>query len=212
MDSLLQALYNRTERTKNARFEAARRMERCDKFSIACIAFLSLEIIAINIFQLAAKGNNLDYYVSAATIILSAFALVMSLIVNQAQYSVKASRYVACALSLDDLCYEINRKLKSGSQVTIEELAKFDTKYVSIRKESNLNHEECDDKWAMRTNDKTKKSFGFENNPISYNVYRISLWFSHWIFSTYFLYLIITVIGALIVSEFMFMIIKGACS
>lgn len=201
MKQLLNALYSRAMKTRDARFEASRRMERCDRFSVSCIAFLSLEIIAINIFQLTGTSD-FDKYISAATIFLSVFALVLSLIVNQAQYALKAARYSTCALSIDELCYEINRLLKSDKPITIDEVALLESKYTSIRKESNLNHEQCDYRWAVRNSEDTKKDYDFGSNPIRYYTHLITLWISHWILSTYFIYLLLTVIGALLVVMF----------
>lgn len=204
MKDLLKALYERVMKTRNARFEASRRMARCDRFSNGCIAFLSLEIITINIFQMVSDTsiNTLSSinFVGAATVILSVFALVLSLIVNQAQYSVKNHIYTQCALTLDALAYDLNRVLKSGQTIDDKLVEHFNKKYMSIRMESNLNHEECDHQWATRKSDTVKEEFDYETNPVSYNLFRIKLWWSHWIFSTYFMYLTITLLGALIVS------------
>lgn len=203
MNRLLVALYERAMKTRDARFEAARRMDRCNSYSIACIAFLSLEIIAINIFQLVGTDDSWDKYVSATTIFLSVFALVLSMIVNQAQYSLKCSQYRLCALSLDELCYAINRELKSNQSITKEIVARYESDYISIRKESNLNHRQCDYRWASRSTEFIKNALGFKNNPINYYAYRVKLWWSHYIFSTYFIYLLITLIGAFFVIIFM---------
>lgn len=204
MNELLKALYERVMKTRNARFEASRRMARCDRFSNGCIAFLSLEIIAINIFQMVSNTsiNSLTStnFVGASTVILSVFVLVLSLIVNQAQYSVKNHIYTQCALTLDALAYDINRTLKIEQTIDDKLVGCFEKKYMSICIESNLNHEECDHQWATRKFDTLKKEFNYEANPISYNLYRIKLWWNHWIFSTYFLYLTITILGALIVA------------
>lgn len=197
-------------KTRNARFEASRRLERCDRYSVACIAFLSLEIIAINIFQFVGKSDVWDRYISAATIFLSVFALVLSLIVNQAQYSLKASRYISCALSIDALCYEINRVLHSGETITQNTVANLENKYIAIRKEANLNHDQCDYRWTTKDSDEIKKAFGFTSNPIQYYWYRIKLWFSHWIFSMYFVYLIITLLGAICVICFIIHLVNSA--
>ena len=201
MKDLLESLYKRVMKTRNARFEAARRMERCDRFSVSCIAFLSLEIIAINIFQFA-ESSDIDKYISAATIFLSVFALVLSLIVNQAQYSLKASRYTACALSLDELSYEINRLLQSGKSLQVEDVAFYESKYTSIRKESNLNHDQCDHQWAMRKSAEVKEYYKYDSNPISYLIYRSTLWINHWIFSTYFIYFAVAAVGGVLVCLF----------
>lgn len=189
-------------KTRNARFEAARRMDRCNSYSVACIAFLSLEIIAINIFQLVGTEDSWDKYVSATTIFLSVFALVLSLIVNQAQYSLKCSLYRTCALSLDELCYAINREIKSERPITEEVVATYESQYISIRKESNLNHRQCDYRWATRDNDLIKETLEFDVNPINYYLYRAKLWWGHYIFSIYFVYLLITIIGAVLVISF----------
>lgn len=204
MRALLESLYNRTMNTRDARFEAARRMARCDRFSVACLAFLSLEIIAINIVQLVitTQDRTFDSCVSAATIILSVFALVLSLMVNQAQYSVKRSVYTNCALSLDELAYDVNRLLKAGTEITTEDVAQFEKEYIDIRKYANLNHDTSDYEWSQRNSEKVKDSYGYKSNPIPYWRYRMTLWLRHWIFTTYFLYLLITVMGAVMVFWF----------
>lgn len=204
MRALLESLYNRTMNTRDARFEAARRMARCDRYSVACLAFLSLEIIAINILQLVITNHDeaFDSCISAATIILSVFALVLSLMVNQAQYSIKRSVYTNCALSLDELAYDVNRLLNAGTEITTEDVAKFEKEYIDIRKYANLNHDTSDHDWAQRNSEKVKDSYGYQSNPIPYRRYRMTLWLEHWVFTTYFMYLLIIVMGAIMVLWF----------
>lgn len=204
MKELLTSLYNRALKTRDARFDASRRMARCDRFSNACIAFLSLEIIAINILQLVGKNPSTDNYVGAATIILSVFALVLSLIVNQAQYSVKTHIYTQCGLDLDELAYCINRAIKDDNPINSKDVEQFENKYISILKESNLNHEDCDYLWASRKSDFIRKEYDYDINPVSYYLFRCRLWLSHWIFSTYMIFLFITILGLLSVLALLF--------
>lgn len=194
MENRIATLKNRIMRTRNARFEASRRANRYDAYSNFCIACLSLEIVAINLFQLIGKAGNLgDSFITATTIILSVFTLVLSLIVNQAKYSVKASNYNSCALDLDELAYDVERVKTEDDYYSII------TRYVRILKQYNLNHTQHDDQWAMRKSVETKERFDYEANSIAYYTYRLHLWLMHNIFCISFVYLFLTVIGAVLV-------------
>lgn len=210
MRTLLENLFQSVMTTRDARFEAARRADRCDSYSTACVAILSLEIIAINLFQFAGNmPEDSERLISASTILLSVFALVLSLIINQLKYGVKSANYHSCALDLDVLGYEINREMKSPETPDRATVERLENKYSAILKQYNLNHTQQDFKWAVRNSEKTKASCGFMANPMHYYAHKACLWWRQYVWCVATIYLSIMVIGAFMVYYFLTEFVKN---
>lgn len=146
----LRALSRRCWQTAAARFEASRRMRRCSNASTLCVAMLSVEIIIINLLvfipSLSLDGN----LVTIVTVCLSAFVLVLSLIISQLKYPQREEDYHRCGLRLAELEKKINIFEACNQQITMEKLECFNSEYQAILKESNLNHSLIDWEQALR--------------------------------------------------------------
>lgn len=151
--SELQALSLRCWKTSASRFEASRRMHRCSNASTLCVAMLSVEIIIINLLifipSLRLDGN----LVTIVTIGLSAFVLVLSLIISQLKYDRREEDYHQCGLRLGELEKKINIFESFNQDVTQESLEKFNDQYHAILRESNLNHTKIDWQQALKNTD-----------------------------------------------------------
>lgn len=151
--SELQALSLRCWKTSASRFEASRRMHRCSNASTLCVAMLSVEIIIINLLifipSLRLDGN----LVTIVTIGLSAFVLVLSLIISQLKYDRREEDYHQCGLRLGELEKKINIFESFNQDITQEILEKFNDQYHAILRESNLNHTQIDWQQALKNTD-----------------------------------------------------------
>lgn len=150
-------------RTAAARFEASRRMQRCHNASTLCVAMLSLEIIVINLLVFIPSLHLDDKLITVMTVCLSAFVLVLSLIISQLKYDSRAAEYHRCALELANLEKRIRIYISMDKPETYEVLMGFNGQYANIIKNSSLNHSTTDYDWAMikdeKKNGRGTKSF-----------------------------------------------------
>ncbi len=145
-------------RTAAARFEASRRMQRCHNASTLCVAMLSLEIIVINLLVFIPSLKLDDKPITVLTVCLSAFVLVLSLIISQLKYDAKAAEYHRCALELANLEKKIRIYTSKDKPETYEVLMNFNSQYAQIIKNSSLNHSTTDFDWATIKEEKKKSS------------------------------------------------------
>lgn len=146
----LERLSDKIWNTKNARFCASRRMKRSKTASAAAIALLSASTISINllVYLPGIRENEFGEEVSIATIILSTFTLVLSLLVSILRYEDRERNYHSCGMDLTDLNdrlqIEIEEIKTRNAEVTpttlIEQNRSYLKKYNDILKKYNLNH------------------------------------------------------------------------
>lgn len=110
----LKELSEKIWKTKNARFTASRKMKRRRISSTVLVAFLSASIIAVNMLAFLNISDEYKIMITVVTIVLSTFALVMSLLISQLKYEYCENNYQECGIELDNL----NQRLK----IRIEEL------------------------------------------------------------------------------------------
>lgn len=182
----MEKLIEHISSTKKSRFNAGRRMHGSHIASLVFISFSSLLIICINIFDIlpspeapSADGIRIPfalmYYRSVASVIsivLSAFVLVMSVIVFGFNYSIKSENFHACGVELTELQDKariLNNK-RSGNP-TDSEIDSIRIEYHDILRRHNLNHkvidhlyaEAYDEKTATEETKKAKKYSDFDN-------------------------------------------------
>lgn len=167
--------------TRDARFEAYRRMKRRKLSSTVSLAMLSLCIIFFNILQLLESFKEYNDSITATTIMLSSLVLTMSLLVTSLNYSEKEHQYYECAIKLSKLV----DKIKIINNTTPEPKAKvriFFTlarKYHSIIAECPINHIGIDYKRALERNDGIKSRC--ESNMIWFQWNVIDVNFLYWL-------------------------------
>ena len=172
-------------------------MRRCAAMSTLCIAMLSLEIIVINLLQFipGAKGKDMPL-ISALTICLSVFALVLSVIVNNLDYGSREKNFHSCGLRLGDLCKRMEARLKDKNDIKLCEANHYIKEYNSILIESNQNHPTVDNHWALRNDPETKDRYGYGTNQVPYLWYRFRLLIRWNICQTDMVYILLTIAGA----------------
>lgn len=146
-------------RTTIARFTASRRMHRSHVASTLSVAFLSATVIGINVLVFLPSFENEGKLITVATIILSLFALVMSLLVALMRYEAKETNYHECGMELRALNkridifiednFDTEGNLKEGKTISKEINEEFQCAYDNILRKYNLNHTEFDYQYAQ---------------------------------------------------------------
>lgn len=199
----LQDLSDKIWKTKNARFKAAQRMRRCRISSTASVALLSASVIAVNMLAFFNISDNDKTVITIATVILSTFALVMSLLIALLRYEFREDNYQQCGRELENLNQRLKIRIselldgQKGSNLIVsfkEDNEMFLSEYNDILRRFNLNHSEFDYNYSMI-------------NAEDENKHRISLSICYWIrwnlWDVYILYWLIAIIP-LSISFFLF--------
>lgn len=149
----LQDLSDKIWKTKNARFKAAQRMRRSRISSTASVALLSASVIAVNMLAFLNISDSDKTIITIVTVVLSTFALVMSLLIALLRYEYREDNYQQCGRELENL----NQRLKIRiNEIQAEKAGESDVKspkdddmqylgeYNDILRRFNLNHSEFD--------------------------------------------------------------------
>ena len=114
----LQDLSGKIWKTKNARFKAAQRMRRSRISSTASVALLSASVIAVNMLAFLNISDNDKTIITIVTVVLSTFALVMSLLIALLRYEYREDNYQQCGRELENL----NQRLKIRKNEILAEM------------------------------------------------------------------------------------------
>ena len=178
----LESLGNTIYKTMSARFTASRRMKRSRDASKVCEAMFSASIIAISLIALQNTEKEVANMISAFTIILSTFLLVLSLLFSSLNYDKRMENYHACGNELNRL-YRLIKHDVSVLSKEEQEKKEIDyiNKYEEILSKYNLNQTSFDYQYAMLGST--------EIHPLKW------LWFQcrYYIFDVYLLYWIIAI-------------------
>lgn len=124
----LESLGNTIYKTMSARFTASRRMKRSRDASKVCEAMFSASIIAISLIALQKPEIKVANMISAFTIILSTFLLVLSLLFSSLNYDKRMENYHACGNELNRLYRLIKHDV---SVLSKEEQEKKEIDYIN---------------------------------------------------------------------------------
>lgn len=124
--------------TRGARFNAYRRLARKNYASIFTISILSFFNIGLALFPQIIDAN----YIAPATVAVSVFILVISLLEAGKNYAVKSERMHQNAVDLNQLLARITLQ----DQVKQNELENYHDEYCKLIKSCPDNHNPCDDK------------------------------------------------------------------
>ena len=137
-------------KTMCARFTAYRRMKRNRDASKGAESLFSASIIALGLISMTGDKLDLSNNISAFTIILSTFLLVLSLLFGGLNYEKRMENYHSCGNELNHLY----RLMMCESQCLSEERQKekaleYLKQYHTILTKYNLNHTTFDYEYAM---------------------------------------------------------------
>lgn len=156
----IENLANLIYKTKDARFNAAKRMARSAKASKVCEALLSASIIGISLIAMQIDDVHIVRLISGMTIVLSTFILVFSLLLGYLAYDKRYDNYHRCGQELarlyhelDNICCENLNENECRSQ-----LNDFANRYEDIVKTYNLNHIEIDYLYGLANNSNVEMS------------------------------------------------------
>ena len=153
----LKELSNKIWKTKNARFIASKRMKRSRNSSTVSVALLSASIIAVNMLAFLNISEIDKIIITIVTIVLSTFALVMSLLISHLRYEYREDNYHQCGIELDHLnqrlAIRINELCAGNNVDEIESPNEDNLKYLddynAILSKYNLNHTEFDYNYSL---------------------------------------------------------------
>lgn len=188
----LEELSEKIWKTKNARFMASTRMKRSRVSSTVSVALLSASIIAVNMLAYQNISEKDRTSITIATVILSTFALVMSLLVIFLRYEYREDNYHKCGCELEKLNQQLKiriEEIKSEEQInkTPKSLKEDSIKYLDLYNDIliryNLNHSDFDYRYSLMKEEKKKQ-------------YMLSLCYRiRWyILDVYFLYWLIAIV------------------
>lgn len=147
--------------TRGCRYNSDRRLKRKNAFSLTAISFLSLYVLVISILtviggdKLSVEQSN---YLSIASIVISLFILILSLLETSKEYSIKAERLYACANKINKLMSDLKiAQTIISDQKQLESTVKnINDLYHDIISSYEENHEELDHEKFMIDNRKRK--------------------------------------------------------
>lgn len=147
-------LADRIYKTKDARFNAAKRMARSGKASKACEALLSASIIGISLIAMQMDDVHIVRLISGMTIVLSTFVLVFSLLLGYLAYDRRYDNYHRCGQELARIYHELDNLCCENlpEEECHKVLDNFTNRYEEIVKTYNLNHIEIDYLYGLSTN------------------------------------------------------------
>lgn len=139
----------KVRKTKNARFEAYRRMKRRKMSSNLSLCLLSFSMIVFNIFQLSPIFGKYHTSITFVTIILSALILAISLLVNNLNYGERELKYYQCGLALSRMEDELNQLKNQDENIKPDLLTKKISEYHDCLSGWGINHISTDHKIAI---------------------------------------------------------------
>ncbi len=179
----LENFSNTIYKTMSARFTASRRMKRSRDASKVCEAMFSASIIAISLIALQNHEKEVADMISAFTIILSTFLLVLSLLFSGLNYDKRMENYHACGNELNRLYRLIKHDINVlGDEEQEKKEIDYINQYEEILSKYNLNQTSFDYLYALLGDT--------DKHPLKW------LWLQirYYIFDVYLLYWIIAVV------------------
>ena len=179
--------------TRNARFNAAKRMKRNHVSSTAAVALLSASVIAVNLLAfIDDMSDSNKTLIAIASVVLSTFALVMSLLVTLLRYEWREYNYHQCGLDLENLNQQIcirideltaNAVKKDDVVSPSEDNLKYLDSYTKVLKKYNLNHTMFDYKYGSLS-DTSKQPGSFAKLLLDLRMYIFDVYMLYWLIAT----------------------------
>jgi hypothetical protein len=148
MKNFLADLRTKAWRTSGARYNAARRLKRRDWFATFSIAVFSAVGVALAIIQKVygfEANSAIDRYLTALSVVIGLFVIVISLIEWGYSPSVKAEALHRNAEQLNSFQFEVAQHLASQAEPSEEVVTRLRKKYEEIKQSCPVNHDPVDD-------------------------------------------------------------------
>lgn len=160
-------------RTAGARYNAARRFKRRDLFATLSLALFAASGIGLAVVQRVYSfepGSSADNYITALSVCIGVFLLVISLIEWGAGNSVKADRLHQNAEELNSFQRKLGliiHDLQAGNSRTYQQIDEYRQQYDEIKVRSQFNHDPLDDHLFVATH-RFADEFKTSNGEIPY--------------------------------------------
>ncbi|NQY87205.1 MAG: SLATT domain-containing protein [Colwellia sp.] len=145
------SLNNRIWRTKGARFNAYRRLEKKNSALTFITSFSSIHLLAIGILQLSnliTLSDDQSKLLNFITITISIIILAYSLVEGGKEHGLKSERHHLCGIELDR-CYSKLQHITAGDTYG---LIKLTEDYNDVTEKYLLNHDTVDDEFFQLQN------------------------------------------------------------
>jgi len=191
-------------RTAGARYNAARRLQRRDLFATISLSMFSAVGVGLAVVQRIynfQSGSPADNYVTALSVCLSVFLLVISLIEWGAGNSVKADRLHQNAEELNAFQRELGLVVldfRAKTSVTTTDAATYLKRYDEIKARCSFNHESLDDRLFVATH-RDSPEFKRPNGETPYNWFEERWLTFRGVFSSIWLFLSFWLVIALLI-------------
>ncbi|MDE6697092.1 MAG: SLATT domain-containing protein [Muribaculaceae bacterium] len=152
--SLYDTLLNKAYITRDARFEAERRIRMRRHHANVSTVILSLSVIIFNILPLSKKFAEYAEPITVVTILLSTVILAITLLVSGLNYSEKEIAFHQCAVKMSGFIDKLRCK---KNDIKESQMLSYYEEYNRIVNESNYNHSNIDYKRALQRNNEIKK-------------------------------------------------------
>jgi hypothetical protein len=143
-----ETLYVKIWKTKGARLEAHKRLEKMNKYSNWSTSLVSLFVIIISL-QSIQQFKIIDLkpeIINSLTVFLSILIIIISLIENSSNYKLNADVHHQCAKKLNRLyerLQQIKDEYKTSNEIKLE-IDKIGIQYQNIMNEYTENHTQID--------------------------------------------------------------------
>lgn len=135
----LEKLYDRVSKSAFARFNASRRLGYHNQASLWTISLFSLGLVFVSLLQaLAFHLPFPDKLVNLVQVFLSITILVISSIMSMSNYAVRAERFHACGLEMNELALKLERLTEQEG--TVDEHNAFANEYGEILRRYENHH------------------------------------------------------------------------
>ncbi|TWX71400.1 SLATT domain-containing protein [Colwellia sp. C1TZA3] len=170
------SLNNRIWRTKGARFNAYRRLEKKNSALTFITAFSSIHLLAIAILQLSnlvTLSDDQSKLLNFISITISIIILAYSLFEGGKEHGLKSERHHLCGIELDR-CYS---KLQHITEGDTSELIKLTEDYNDVTEKYLLNHDTVDDEFFQL---QYPSDFPNMHSSGFFNVLKVNFFYSHY--------------------------------
>lgn len=163
MQQFIEKLKTDAWRTAGARYNAARRLKRRDLFATISLSIFSATGVGLAVLQRVycfKSGTQADNYITALSVCLSVFLLVISLIEWGAGNSVKADRLHQNAEELNSFQRRLGLALVNfgaGTNPSQQEAERLLQEYDEIKQRCSYNHDPLDDCFFVATHRNSKE-------------------------------------------------------
>lgn len=187
MDKEIERWYKRLWETKGNRFNAYRRLQAHDQWSITTISLVSIYIISMNmlVFVETRPSFLTDNIITISNISLSIVALVFSLLLSLKDYKLKSHQFHACGREISELYDKVCLWKNSNHTVNLSDIEKLAQNYTRILDKYNINHTPLDYAKFKISNRQEYKNEITIRHVIQINIqYFLSTYFIYWLFIT----------------------------